>query len=98
MTHKILIRPVAETEIEDAMNWYEKQRIGLGSDFLLCLEEGLVKIERTPEMFPVVYKNIRRLLIKRFPYGIFYICEKNLISVLAVFHASRNPLTWEQRG
>jgi plasmid stabilization system protein ParE len=91
------IWPDAERDIAEAYRWYEEQRIGLGADFLLCIEEGLAKIQRAPEAYPVVHKNVRRLLIKRFPYGIFYAVEQPVIIVLAVFHERRDPLAWRSR-
>jgi plasmid stabilization system protein ParE len=91
------IRPDAERDIAEAYRWYEEQRIGLGAAFLLCVEEGLAKIQRAPEAYPVVHKNVRRLLIKRFPYGIFYAVEQPVIIVLAVFHERRDPLAWRSR-
>lgn len=56
MKRQILIRPEAEVEIEEAYRWYEEQRDGLGSDFLLCVEEGLEKIRKAPDMYPIVYR------------------------------------------
>lgn len=73
MNHRILIRPEAEGEIKEAYRWYESKRRGLGEDFLLCVEEGLEKIRRNPATYPVVHRDVHRLLIRRFPYGIFYI-------------------------
>ncbi len=93
----LLIRPEAEAEIEEAYHWYESQRGGLGSDFLLCVEEGLQKIRKNPEMNPVVYRNVRRLLIHRFPYGIFYTARQDTATVLAVFHGHRDPEEWKSR-
>jgi toxin ParE1/3/4 len=98
MSIPVLIRPEAESDIEDAFTWYEKRRRGLGSDFLLCVEEGLSKIQHSPKTYPVVHKNIRRLLIRRFPYGIFYLLDRDLIVVLAVTHARRDPQIWRFRS
>ena len=98
MTRKIIIRPEADADIEDAYRWYEKQRDGLGADFLLCVEDGLARIQRNPEMYPIVYKNVYRTLIRRFPYGIFYLIEKNSIVVLSVFHGRRDPKRWKSRS
>jgi plasmid stabilization system protein ParE len=92
-----LIRPDAEPDIAEAYRWYEEQRTGLGADCLLCVEEGLAKIQRNPEAYPLVHKNVRRMLIKRFPYGIFYIVEPPVIIVLAVFHERRDPAEWKSR-
>ncbi|MGO9570185.1 MAG: type II toxin-antitoxin system RelE/ParE family toxin [Desulfomonilaceae bacterium] len=97
MKRSKLIRPDAETDIAEAYRWYEEQREGLGADFLLCVEEGLSKIQRAPEAYPVVHKNVHRLLIKRFPYGIFYVVEPAVIIVLAVLHERRDPAAWQSR-
>ena len=48
-------------------------------------------------MFPVVHKNYRRVLIKRFPYQIIYTLQESTILVLAVFHAKRDPERWVNR-
>jgi hypothetical protein len=55
---RLLIRAEAEADIEEAYHWYERQR-GLGSDFLPCVEDGLEKIQKNPEMYPVVHINVR---------------------------------------
>lgn len=91
MKRAILFRPEAEAELEDALRWYEKRRGGLGSDLLLCIEETLEKVRRTPEIYPVVHANVRRALVHRFPYGIFFVDEGETIDVVAVFHGSRDP-------
>ena len=97
MTRLIQLRPEAEAELEEVYRWYEQQREELGADFLLCVEEALEKIRRTPEMYPTVHKHIRRALIRRFPYGIFYLVEEQKIVVLAVFHGRRDPKQWQSR-
>ena len=94
----ILIRPEAEADIEEAFHWYERQRDGLGSDFLLCVEDGLEKIRKNPEMYPVVHRNVRRLLIRRFPYGIFYVARSDVTIILSVFHGHRDPRIWKSRS
>jgi plasmid stabilization system protein ParE len=97
MKKDILLRFIAEIEINEAYHWYEKRREGLGNDILLCIEKKLEQISRKPELYPLVHKNVRRALINRFPYGIFYINEAKRIVVIAFFHASRRPKSWKQR-
>ena len=92
----ITIRPTALKEIEKAWLWYESRREGLGDDFVLCVEESLEKINRTPELYPAVHKKIHSALIRRFPYSILYFVENNKIVVIGVFHGSRNPKTLEK--
>ena len=98
MDHSLLLRPEAQADLHEAYHWYEQQREGLGSDFLLCVEEALEKIRRTPELYPVVHKELRRMLIRRFPYGLFYLVEEEMIVVVAVFHARRDPKQWQPRA
>ena len=47
-----------------------------------------------PESLPVVRPRIRRVLLRRFPYGIFYVVQPSVVLVLAVIHARRAPETW----
>ncbi len=98
MSYEVLIRPEAEAEIGEAYRWYEQQQDGLGSDFIVSLEEGMAKIIEGPERYPVVHRNVRRLLIRRFPYGIFYTIDQNLVVILAVFHGHRDPTAWKMRN
>jgi len=93
----VVIQAEAEADINDAYQWYESQRKGLGESFLLCIEEALSRVSRTPLIYAIVYKNIRRVLIHRFPFGVFYIEGEKHITVLAVLHARRNPQTWKER-
>lgn len=98
MKKALIIRPEAETDLAEAFVWYEERVPGLGSDFLLSVDAALASVQRNPEMYPVMYKNVQRCLIRRFPYGIFYIIEKGEIVVLAVLHAKRDPRTWRERS
>ncbi len=94
---RVIIRPEAESDIADAYQWYESQRKGLGENFLLCIEEALSRISRNPAIYSVIYEEVRRVLIHRFPFGLFFIVGETSISVLAVLHARRNPKEWKGR-
>lgn len=98
MVHDLTIRPEAEAELADAYAWYENKVSGLGADFLNTVEASLFSIKRNPAICPAVHKSIRRCLIRRFPYAIFYTEEPTRIVVLAVFHVRRNPDTWKNRN
>jgi toxin ParE1/3/4 len=91
MKYPVLIRPEAESDLEQAFSWYENKRHGLGYDFLLQVEAGLRFIERNPEVRPPEYKGTRKHLVKRFPYKIIYLMERERIIVLAVIHGKRSP-------
>lgn len=94
----MIIRPEAEADLVNARDWYERQRAGLGAEFLLCVEEVIERIGRTPEMYAVVYQDIRRALTRRFPYAIYYRVEGNEVVVVGVFHARRDPREWQARS
>lgn len=97
MSKPLLIRAEAEEDLNQAYQWYESQRKGLGDDFLLCVEGGLARIARNPQRFRKIHDEIRRILIDRFPYGIYFIEDEERISVLAVLHVRRNPSIWKGR-
>lgn len=97
MTIKVYIRPEAELDLVDAAAWYESQQTGLGYQFLDEVSAMFLKIEETPLLYPNVHKNIRRALIHRFPFGVYYQVEKSEIIVFAVMHGSRNPKYWKSR-
>ena len=92
-----LVFPEAESDIKEAYLWYEGRRPGLGEEFILSLEAAFSAIQRQPELYQIVYEQVRRELIKRFPYGVFYVYENEEIVVLAVFHIRRDPKMWQKR-
>ena len=67
MSKRIKIEPRAEADLLEAYDWYEEKRFGLGSDFLLCVEAALQVIEERPRSFPIIERDARRVLIRRFP-------------------------------
>ena len=91
MKYRAIIRPEAENDLKEVFSWYEDKRQGLGYDFLLQVDAGLRFIEGNPEICSPEYKGARKYFIKRFPYKIIYLVEKERIIVLAVIHGKRNP-------
>lgn len=89
--YKIEFLPLAQEELIQAIDWYEKQRHGLGARFIVAVEATIEAIKRTPMLFTVVHKNIRRARIKRFPYGIFFEFDEELVIIAAIYHAKRSP-------
>jgi plasmid stabilization system protein ParE len=97
MTRPLLLRPEATAEIEEARQWYERQRPGLGDEFLSAVREALMAVEASPQRYPVVQRDIRRAMLRRFPYSLLYIMEPDLTVVIACFHGKRNPRRWYSR-
>ena len=97
MNYLLTIRKEAELDINSLFEYYENKRVGLGHDFLLCIEECLSKVERNPGHYKIIYKELRRIAVRRFPYRIFYFVQNNLVIVTAVFHARKDPQAWGRR-
>ena len=97
MNLPIVFRLGARAEFDEAFDWYEQQQAGLGLDFLDCVADVLARIESMPKSYEMVFEDVRRAIVRRFPYSIFYRIETNQIVVLAVFHSKRDPKTWQSR-
>jgi plasmid stabilization system protein ParE len=97
VSYRLIIRPEAELDIQAAFEWYEAQTLGLGSEFVRAVDVCLSGIGRNPFAYPKVYKQVRRSLIRRFPYGLLFVVEQDLIAVVACFHGKRNPKSWQDR-
>jgi plasmid stabilization system protein ParE len=97
MSRRLIVRPEAEAEMADAFDWYEYRVPGLGSEFLLCVDAVFNTILRNPQQFPCIYRIVRRVLVRRFPYEVFFVEDEERVVVLSVFHAKRNPKRWQER-
>ena len=93
----MIIRPEAEADLMSARDWYERQRAGLGNEFLMAVEEVLLRMQRTPDSHAVVHHGVRRALTRRFPYSVYYRIEGGEVIVVGVFHAGRAPDAWQSR-
>lgn len=83
--------------LRQSYSWYETQISGLGEEFLRAIEVCFASIQRTPFAFTPVHENVRRALIRKFPFAVFYFVESDRIIVLGCFHARRDPKQWEAR-
>jgi len=100
---KLRVLQQAEWEARDAAVWYEDRVQGLGAAFIDQLEHGLERIEEDPKRFGrletfVGSRDIRRLLLRRFPYLVAYEIIADEVMVLAVAHVSRCPSYWIDRN
>jgi len=95
---QVVVRPAAAADIEDAYQWYESQRPGLGEELLAALRSTRDLVLQHPEAFPVLHRDTRRALIpQRFPYGLFYRIYGDTIVIVACMHAKRDPRRWQHR-
>jgi plasmid stabilization system protein ParE len=97
MRPKLMVRRVAEAQLSEAHRWYEERAPGLGGEFLRAFDAACAQIERQPMAYPVVFLDYRRKLLRKFPFGVFYVRESGYLVVAAVFHLARSPLTIRKR-
>jgi toxin ParE1/3/4 len=88
---KIIILPFAEVDIKESVSFYREENEKIAMAFLKCLDEAFRLILRNPETYPLVKFNIRKVVLGKFPFGIFYVLSEGTIYILAVFHEKRNP-------
>ena len=95
--YRLVSEPQADLEIEAAFRWYEKEQPGLGVEFLEELGTTYSRIREGPLKYQHLRAGIRRALLRRFPYAVYFAVEQGKIIVLAVLHASRDPAEWQRR-
>jgi plasmid stabilization system protein ParE len=97
MEYVLVFRPEVREELNEAYTWYEKQQLGLGDELLNCVDESLDRICLAPESYPAVYRDVRRSIVKRFPFLIYYRIVSSRIIVTAIFHGRRDLKSWQSR-
>lgn len=88
---------LARAEMDEAFAWYEEQAVGLGYEFLDALDQGVRLIASFPDSHQYAGKDLRRCLLNRFPYALYYGVDQGAIIVVAVAHLRRNPHYWVDR-
>ncbi|MEE4359306.1 MAG: type II toxin-antitoxin system RelE/ParE family toxin [Desulfococcaceae bacterium] len=94
---KYIFHPDALREYSEATAHYKKISPKLGKAFVDEVEISISKIVSTPKTWMIIADDIRRYLLHRFPYGIYYTIEKDYILIVAVMHLSRKPGYWKNR-
>jgi plasmid stabilization system protein ParE len=93
----IRFTPEADAELTEAREWYAHQRKDLDLEFMQCIDNVLSRIARNPQVFPLVHRDLRRAVVSRFPFAVFFELTSDEIQVIAVFHSRRNPEMWKSR-
>jgi len=94
---KYSFHPEAETELLQAIAYYEDYEVNLGYDFAIEVYSAIDRVVSFPNAWPILDQDIRRCLINRFPYGVLYSVENDEIFIPAVMHMHRDPDYWKKR-
>lgn len=89
----------AEAELEEASDYYEGKRAGLGSEFETEVQEAVKRVARTPQAFPLHgTTGLRKCTVPRFPYTVFFMDLEDSVWIAAVAHQRRRPDYWSHRS
>jgi plasmid stabilization system protein ParE len=97
VTLRLVFRPQAEAELIEARDWYESQRAGLGQVFTDTVDQAVASIIASPLAHPRVDEEARRLVVRRFPFAIYFRVLTDELVVLAVMHGRQQPQRWRER-
>jgi plasmid stabilization system protein ParE len=97
VTARVALTPEAQADIEEIHAWYVPRGAGLGEEFRRALDQCLDGIASFPEGHTLIHGPMRRALLRRFPYCIFYVVEAERVVIHGCFHARRDPAVWQLR-
>lgn len=98
MSYKIKLLREARLDIKEIIEWYDEEKPGLGKRFYESLKSKLNYIRKHPLHCQVSYRDVRNILVDKYPYQVHYRIEQldQSIIVFAVTHTSRNPRFWKK--
>jgi plasmid stabilization system protein ParE len=94
---KYKLEPEAKQDLKEAVLWYEKQQEGVGERLFQNVLEKIEQISEKPKSYSTFHDEYRKASVKKFPYFIFYAIQKTFISIVAIWHKSRNPESFKER-
>jgi toxin ParE1/3/4 len=95
--YRLVADSLADLDVAATFNWYENELAGLGREFVEELRATYDRVAAGPLRYEHLRSGIRRALVRRFPYAVYFAVEGEVIIVLAVLHVGRDPAEWQQR-
>ena len=97
MSLPLIVRSEAEADIEAIYHFLEQAQAGMGRQFIVRVREVLERIETMPEMYGIVWQDVRAVRLKKFRYVVYYVAFADRTEVIAVMHGSRDHIAWQSR-
>jgi toxin ParE1/3/4 len=95
---EIIVREEAQREVQEAFEYYEEKSKGLGFEYMRSLDAAIQLIKRNPDSYQKIHNEIRRVLLRKFPYAVFYLAKGTKVIIIAVFHQRRSETGWLKRS
>lgn len=97
MSYELIVRSEAQADISKIARWYETKEKGLGAYFLLCLDASFESLKRYPTAARLIRHEYRRMFVRKFPVGAYYIVRDQRVFIDLVEPFSRNPSRIDER-
>lgn len=97
MKRFLVLTELAELDLLEAQDWYDRRRWGLGNEFMFAVDACFARIELAPEAFVFSHGNVRRALLQQFPYAVLFKVLDEEITIVGCLHTSRDRSSWEER-
>ncbi|MFY9620700.1 MAG: type II toxin-antitoxin system RelE/ParE family toxin [Pyrinomonadaceae bacterium] len=91
------LHPRARAELLEAQRWYFDRSPLSAVAFAYEIDRAVSRIREEPERYPVADHGVRRFVLQRFPFTVFYRASENEIVIVAVAHQKRRPGYWSKR-
>jgi plasmid stabilization system protein ParE len=97
VTLPVILRPAAEADIHATREDLERSQAGLGDRFVAQVREVLERIESMPELYGLVWQDVRAARLRKFRHVVYYVVFADRVEVLAVLHGARDASAWQSR-
>jgi plasmid stabilization system protein ParE len=94
---RLIILPFAETDIKETVSYFKEVSDALDCDFIQEIDSSFFEILSNPAAFPIAKYDIRKFVMAKFPFCIYFVDRKEALYILSVFHDKRNPRDWQRR-
>lgn len=93
----LVLRSEAKADALEAFEWYESHREGLGEEFRDAVGVTLSRLLARPESYAPGYRGLRRAVVRRFPYGVYFRVTGDVVLVIGIIHLKRHPSVAKSR-
>lgn len=97
MSLRPVFKPAARQEYREAADWYDARDPGRGKLFRTAVRYQLDRITADPRIHAKVHQDVRKAVVRGYPYNVFYFEEPGRVVAVSVFHTSRDPQVWQSR-
>ncbi len=94
---RLIVLPFAEKDIKETVSFFNDVSDTLDRDFIQAIDASFFEILHNPEAFPIAKYDIRKFVMAKFPFCIYFVDRNEALFILSVFHDKRNPKDWQRR-